>query len=439
MSKKRYLQQLGQSWYVRVKVPAELQQQLRNTHIRRALGTSDLDEADRRKWPAVMSIRAEFDRLRGLPPCGNPRYASSRQPPGELAPSCRIPAAPPVQSIANPGLGLDELLENWLATNDFLKTTNFQRRKAYEGFRHFVGANLSPSSVTGALAASYVDERLMTGPEAPSTKRHTVSGLAVFWEWLQQRQHVPRGHNPWRGFRVSSKRQDSHPPKKRPYTDEELLVLFSGEPCYRGMRDVMALGLLTGARIDEICSLKVAETRWVEGIALVRISRSKTEAGCRTLAISHPVALDVLRRRWHENAPPSALLFSELQGGGYDNKLSWGLGQAFRRHRDLRGLSRETDFHSLRRTFITRLENLGVDQVRIARYVGHQIPTLAFKVYSGGSTDNTQRETAKAIRYPPTVEAALATFVAADLKASNNSPGGDGTRAGSGPAADSGE
>lgn len=430
MSKKRYLQQLGQSWYVRVKVPAELQPQLRNTHIRRALGTSDLDEADRRKWLAVMSIRAEFDRLRGLPPSRPDHSPGSRQAPLAFAINCKPAGAQsvqsvanasaiictptagePLQSIANAGLGLDELLETWLATSDFLKTTKFQRRKAYEGFRQFVGRNIPASSVTGALAASYVDERLMTGSEAPSTKRHTLSGLAVFWEWLQQRQHVPRGHNPWRGFRVSSKRQDSHPPKKRPYTDEELLLLFSGEPCYRGIRDVMALGLLTGARIDEICSLRIAETRWVEGIALVRISRSKTEAGCRTLAVSHPVALGVLRRRWYDNAPPSALLFSELQGGGYDNKLSWGLGQAFRRHRDLRGLSRETDFHSLRRTFITRLENLGVDQVRIARYVGHQIPTLAFKVYSGGSTDNTQRETARAIGYPPAVEAAVIAFL----------------------------
>ena len=50
MSKTRYLQRLGQSWYVRIKVPAALRDRVQNTHIRRALGTRDLDEAVRRKW-----------------------------------------------------------------------------------------------------------------------------------------------------------------------------------------------------------------------------------------------------------------------------------------------------------------------------------------------------------------------------------------------------
>lgn len=50
-------------------------------------------------------------------------------------------------------------------------------------------------------------------------------------------------------------------------------------------------------------------------------------------------------------------------------------------------LPREADFHSFRRTLITALENLGVDQVATARYVGHTLPTLAFTVYSGESID----------------------------------------------------
>lgn len=63
MSKTRYLQQLGHSWYLRVKVPPGLQITLRNTHIRRALRTRDLDEANRRKWPALAQLRAFFDAL----------------------------------------------------------------------------------------------------------------------------------------------------------------------------------------------------------------------------------------------------------------------------------------------------------------------------------------------------------------------------------------
>ena len=53
MSKRHYLQQLGQSWYIRIKVPAALRGRVGNTHIRRALHTRDLDEANRRKWLAL--------------------------------------------------------------------------------------------------------------------------------------------------------------------------------------------------------------------------------------------------------------------------------------------------------------------------------------------------------------------------------------------------
>lgn len=116
-------------------------------------------------------------------------------------------------------------------------------------------------------------------------------------------------------------------------------------------------------------------------------------------------------RRLERKGAKTAQLFPELKGGGYDNKLSWRVGQAFRYHRNGRGLTGATDFHSLRRTFITRLENLGVEQVRIARYVRHSLPTLAFQLYSGGATEATQASTAQLLESAKEVEDAVASFV----------------------------
>lgn len=42
-SKTQFLQRLGHSWYVRVKVPRESQAAIGNTHFRKARGTRDLD------------------------------------------------------------------------------------------------------------------------------------------------------------------------------------------------------------------------------------------------------------------------------------------------------------------------------------------------------------------------------------------------------------
>lgn len=408
MSKTKYLQRLGQSWYVRVKVPAALQSRVGNTHLRRALKTRDLDEAVRRKWSALAQLRAYLDALAGHPhlPPAAALFAINCNP---------VPAGPVLQLIANedvsPSGGLDDLLDKWLDNTTCLKTTRFQRRQAYMELRAFLGGDRVPEAVTDALAAEYVDERLAKSADSPSTRRRKLSALGAFWEWMAQRRFVPKGTNPWKGFRLMAKDHERKRPKKRPYTVQELVQLFSSAPTYPALREVMVLGLYTGARIDELCSLTQGDLRFERSVVYVRIRKSKTDAGARTLAVAHAIPLSILRARRCARASATSQLFPELKGGGYDQKLSWHVGQAFRYHRNKQGLGGETDFHSLRRTFITRLENLGVDQVRIARYVGHQLPTLAFTVYSGGSTEATQRATAKAVRYPREVEIAAHSFL----------------------------
>ncbi len=57
------------------------------------------------------------------------------------------------------------------------------------------------------------------------------------------------------------------------------------------------------------------------------------------------------------------------------------------------------------------MENLEVDQIRIARYVGHEFPTLAAKVYSGGSTEKTNLEVERGIKYPIKVDRAVKAFM----------------------------
>ena len=104
-------------------------------------------------------------------------------------------------------------------------------------------------------------------------------------------------------------------------------------------------------------------------------------------------------------------MFPTFKPGGYDRKLSWSVSKAFGRYRDSLEIPRGTDFHSFRRTFITLMENAGVDPVPLARYVGHTLPTLAFKLYSGGATEKTMLATARVVRYSKKVEGAVASFI----------------------------
>ena len=95
MRKTQYLQQLGHSWYLRVKVPTTLQGRVGSTHIRRALGTRDLDEAVRRKWAALVQVRNYLDQLRSAAP------HSQTSLPATFAISCTQPAGHPLLGSAS--------------------------------------------------------------------------------------------------------------------------------------------------------------------------------------------------------------------------------------------------------------------------------------------------------------------------------------------------
>ena len=231
MRKTPYLQRLGHSWYLRVKVPTTLQGRVGSTHIRRALGTRDLDEAVRRKWPALAQVRSYLDQLRSAAP----HLPASL--PATFAIGCTQSAGNPgLQSIANlghpskPVQGLDALAERWIEGAGATKTVRYQRRQAYGELRKFLGQDCTPDWVSGPLAAEYVDAHLFKSKDSPGTRRRKLSALGAFWEWMSSRGFSTKGSNPWRGFKIPATNGSRTTARKRPYTTPELLQLFSGTP-----------------------------------------------------------------------------------------------------------------------------------------------------------------------------------------------------------------
>ena len=435
MNSTTYLQRLGHSWYVRIKVPRNLQACIGNTHIRQALHTRDLNEANRLKWKYIEAIKSRLRRLEGLSPSESSTQGwresiqkALSEDNHELAETLELVATDKAEEIhektgslkaarewyelaTSHGQTLDEIVNTWLSNAEYQQSTKSQHRRAYQDLRSYLGGEALPSKVTDDLAMLFVEDVLKKSGSAYETQRRKLNSLVAFWNWMGLHKHVKRGFNPWKGFTLSKQRTVKKTEDKRNYTEEELVKLFAGQVEYAGLADVMILGLYTGARLDEICSLKVGDIKKnADGVFLVSIKKAKTHAGIRTIAVSHPIPCSVLSARLNPPNESKQVLFAEFKPGGYDEKLSWAVSKAFGRHRDKMELSRATDFHSFRRTHITLMENLGIDQVRIARYVGHELPTIAFSLYSGGSTENTQIEVAKQIKYPPAIEKALGSF-----------------------------
>ena len=74
------------------------------------------------------------------------------------------------------------------------------------------------------------------------------------------------------------------------------------------------------------------------------------------------------------------------------------------------GLPETVVFHSLRNTFATRMENLGVPRNHISQLMGHEDGNMALDVYSGGLAIEPLRESIGKLSYGEAVEKLLELF-----------------------------
>lgn len=437
----QYLQKVGGTYYARVRVPRTLEKYTGQTHIRRTLGTSSRAEANLKKHAVVSHIKLELAQLRTNPPKSEQpgiSFADAkaiREQLEELEAKgdqetintvelVTVDHAEQLERLYGPEKArrwyrtatstdetLKELMTRWLDGSDYKESTKHGHRKALDEVLAHIGDEAAhPSDISLNTAIGYIDKKLTQRNLAHSTIRDRLVSLGGFWAWMASRNAVPKGSNPWAGHRVSKKQNTGTRPPKRAYTEDELLKLLKGNdkvkawPTYSYLPDLMVLGLFTGAREDELCSLLVKDVEFEQDHCILDITDSKTKAGIRYVAVTHPAPLAVLKRRTTK-AADTAQLFPELTPGGLDDKLSASAVKAYGRYRRVCGVPDGTDFHSFRRNVVTVLEAAGVAQVPIARYVGHKVGTLAADTYSEGGLKANATVTAAKIRYGDAVEA----------------------------------
>ena len=76
------------------------------------------------------------------------------------------------------------------------------------------------------------------------------------------------------------------------------------------------------------------------------------------------------------------------------------LSTRFSRLKTSMGFGRQHNFHSIRRTVVTLLEQAGVREGITADIVGHKKATVTYGIYSGGNTLETKRAALAKLTYP---------------------------------------
>lgn len=180
-----------------------------------------------------------------------------------------------------------------------------------------------------------------------------------------------------------------------PFSPAELVKLHEEAKKLKSptLATLIVVAAYTGARIEEICSLKV------EKIDLkaktFHITDSKTEASTRQVPI-HTAILPIFKNLVAQSS--DGYLFSRLPENKYGARGD-ALGKAFGRLKTSLGYGSQHVFHSIRKTTVTALENCGIPENVCADIVGHQKPNMTFGLYSGGTTVEVKRKAIQKIKF----------------------------------------
>ena len=253
-------------------------------------------------------------------------------------------------------------------------------------FLEFAG-EMPADRVTKKLAAQWVSERVMTLDAAPKTKSELIAALVGFFNYLDRAGHLADGiRNPFSGLKehIRATKRATGDEKKtpRPWTADELAKL-AALPDDDTFRSVGLLALYSGARTDEVCSLKVADVDLTA--KSFRITAGKSAAAVRALPLHSAIVPTVARMVARAEEAGRDFLF-DLKPTGADQKRAPAL-RAYRRLDRLFGEKRDEllTFYGLRHTLATALERAGVDATLRGRILGHTPGDLGSAVYSAGA------------------------------------------------------
>ncbi|WGI26600.1 tyrosine-type recombinase/integrase [Halomonas alkaliantarctica] len=158
------------------------------------------------------------------------------------------------------------------------------------------------------------------------------------------------------------------------------------------LADLIDLGMFTGARIEELCSLRTDDS----STDRLRVTDSKTDAGIREIPVHHELK-PTIKRLLAESK--DGYLLSGLTFNKYGDRSN-AIGKRFGRLKARHGFGSTFVFHSIRKTVVTLLEDAGVSENLTADIVGHEKPRVTYGLYSGGHSLKSKREAIELINYP---------------------------------------
>ena len=227
--------------------------------------------------------------------------------------------------------------------------------------------------------------------KARATVAKMISSYRVFWRYLEQANGIDLG-DPFRDVLPKSGRKTKadREAERKAFLPLDILRLLEECP-YTDLKHLITIAAYSGCRLEELCALKlthVKDDRMLIGYA-------KTAAGDRVVPIHKDLTQLITRL---VDTSTDGYLISGLTLSKFDDRSN-AIGKRFGRLKKKLGYDNRYVFHSIRKTFASRLEEAGVPELLAARLLGHEVKTISYGLYSSGSTFPQLKEAINQVRY----------------------------------------
>ena len=234
-----------------------------------------------------------------------------------------------------------------------------------------------------------------------STIRRKLSDLRSYWSYLVSIQVVPENNLPLEKLALPKNNGRATAATVRSaFEASDVVKLLAAAEAQRDpqLADLIRLGMWTGARIGELCSLRVEDVK--DGGSYFVVASSKTQAGVRQVPVHSQLKPTIDRRAKEARGRTGDPYLIGDQPVDQFGDRSRAIGKRFGRLKTNAGFGPELVFHSIRKTVATLLENAGVAEGVAADILGHEKHTITYGLYSGGSSMQVKRGAIEKVRYP---------------------------------------
>ncbi|CUS32258.1 conserved hypothetical protein [Candidatus Nitrospira nitrosa] len=285
-------------------------------------------------------------------------------------------------------------------------------------FLQAIGGDNPIATITKADGVRYKEGLQLTRKSHPTTAMKHLSNADAFFRWAEVHGYIPEGKNPMKGLGISKRQSKKAALKRRPFSAEELLAVFSSQEFLRQRTErperywVILLCLFQACRREEAAQLYHKDLIHVEGIPCIKItdeepdqtlkneqSRRRVPTHSSLIQLGFMEYVSQIQKTGHPR------IFPQLKRKG-KNGYADPAGKWFGRALTELGL---TDprlvIHSLRHGGITKLHSAGVPVNIVETLVGHSAGNVHEQyVHKELLAMETLKEGLEKLQYPEVVK-----------------------------------